>query len=67
MLTIFLSQAVNIGDQGEVAEVLLTMEGVQVGIWAGFRERVQRKTSLKTALFGIGNVFRCSLLCIMEK
>ena len=35
------------GDQGEVAEVLLTMEGVQVGISAEFRRRVQRKTRLK--------------------
>ena len=55
------------GDQGEVAEVLLTMEGVQVGISAEFRRRVQRKTRLKTVLFGIGNVFRCSLLRPMEK
>ena len=35
------------GDQGEVAEVLLTMEGVQVGIWAEFRGRAQRKSRLK--------------------
>ena len=62
-----LPQAVNIGDQGEVAEVLLTMEGVQVGIRAEFRGRVQRKTRLKTVLFGLGNVFRCSLLRPMEK